>query len=148
MAAQFKVVVTGIPSIDRRLKTLPTRVQKKVANRAMRAAMKIVAKVIKALAPYITGTLRSNVVVRAGLKRRRSEVSIDARIDANAETKRTSAKTGKTVFYPAIVEYGRKKQGIEGDHYMLDAFKRAGETARRVAIRMLREGVEAEANKG
>jgi hypothetical protein len=169
MAASVKVVVTGIASIDRRLRSLPTRIQIKVANRAARAAMKLVAKAIRAIAPYLTGTLKSNVVVRAGLKRKRSEVSIDARIDANAETKKTS-KNGKTYFYPAIVEYGRKKKGgpkaatkmlsvrelragaehrerSRSAHYMLRAFKSAGEAARKVAIRLLREGVEREANK-
>jgi len=167
MAAQFKVVVTGIGKIDKKLRMLPSRVQKKVAGGAMRAAMKRVAKGIRAIAPYLTGTLKSNVVVRAGLRRKRGEVSIDTRIDANDETKKTS-KNGKTYFYPAIVEYGKKarpeaatkmlsvrelRAGAEhrersrSAHYMLRAFKSTGEAARKLVIRLLREGVEREANK-
>jgi len=38
MAARVKVVITGLRSIDRRLRTLPLRIQKKVASQAIRAA--------------------------------------------------------------------------------------------------------------
>lgn len=147
MPAKVKVVVTGIRSIDKRLRTLPLKVQKKVANQAIRAGMKLVATAVRQLAPVLTGVLKANVVVRAGLKRKRGQVSIDARIDANDQTKKTSKKTGETVFYPAIVEYGRKKQGVPGDHYMLHAFHMVADAARNLTIRMLREGIEREARK-
>lgn len=150
MAARVKVVVTGIKDIDRRLRTLPLRLQKKVIRQAMRSGMKLMAQHVRQLAPVLTGTLRSNVVVRAGFKSRtrRGAVTIDARIDANDETKRTSAKTGKTVFYPAIVEYGVKKRGIRPDDFMLRAFRAFGDAVRKLTIRLIRAGIEREAKAG
>jgi hypothetical protein len=138
MAARAKVVVTGIGSIDRKLRALPLKVQKRVANQSIRAGMKLVAKAVKQLVPILSGVTKANIVVRAGLRRKRGQVSIDARIDANAETKRTSKKTGKTVFYPAVVEYLY-------DDFMLRAFRSAGDAARRLTVRLLKAGVEREA---
>ena len=110
----------------------------------MRAGMKLMAEHVRQLAPVLTGTLRDNVVVRAGFKSRtrRGAITMDARIDANDETKRTSAKTGKTVFYPAIVEYGVKKRGIRANDFMLRAFRRFGEAARRLTIERIRAGID------
>jgi len=137
MPARVKVVVTGIKSIDKRLRAFPLKLQKKVIRTAMRDGMKLMAEHVRQLAPVLTGTLRSNVVVRAGFKSRtrRGAITMDARIDANDETKRTSAKTGKTVFYPAIVEY-------KFDDYMLRAFKRFGDAVRRLTIERIRAGID------
>ena len=137
MPARVKVVVTGRKDIDRRLHAFPLKLQKKVIRQAMRAGMKLMAEHVRQLAPVLTGTLRDNVVVRAGFKSRtrRGAITMDARIDANDETKRTSAKTGKTVFYPAIVEY-------KFDDYMLRAFKRFGDAVRRLTIERIRAGID------
>jgi len=144
MPARVKVVVTGRKDIDRRLHAFPLKLQKKVIRQAMRAGMKLMAEHVRQLAPVLTGTLRDNVVVRAGFKSRtrRGTITMDARIDANDETKRTSAKTGKTVFYPAIVEYGVKGRGIRANDFMLRAFRRFGDAARRLTIRLIRQGID------
>jgi len=149
MAAQNKVVITGIGSIDRKLRSLPLKVQKKVVRQSMRPGMKIVAAAALALAPVLSGILKAHIVVKAGLQRyqkkkragkrlKLDEVSIDVRIDADAATKKTSKKTGETVFYPAVVEY-------KYDDFMLRAFRSAGDAARRTTLRLLKAGVEREA---
>lgn len=157
MPAKAKVVVTGIGRIDRVLRTLPLRIQKKVVSSSMRAGMKLMQKSVKAEVPVDTGLTKSSVLVRAGLKRKRSEVSIDVRIDATAPgtpkgtyaladvhgLKKTSKRTGKTVFYPAIVEYGHAN--IPPNPFMRRAFLRDGDRARKVTIAALRSGVEREA---
>lgn len=135
--AKAKIVVTGIEEIDRKLRSLPLRIQKKVCSQAIRGGMKEVYAAVEAEAPVLTGTLKANVVVRAALHRKRGDVAIDVRIDANDETKRVSGTTGKTAFYPAIVEY-------KYDDFMERAFESSAENARRRAITLLKEGLDRE----
>ncbi len=140
MASKPRVVITGIRSIDRRLKTLPLRLQKKVVGQSMRAGMKILQGAAKAIAPVLSGATKGEVKVRAGLKRKRDRVSIDVRVEANDRTKKTSKTTGETVFYPKVVEF-------KYDDWLLRAFKRAGDAARRATIAALKAGIEREASR-
>lgn len=143
MPAKAKFVVTGKAKIDRVLHTFPLRVQKNVVGQSMRAGMKVMQRSVKQEVPVDTGLTKSMVKVRAGLKRKRSEVSIDVRIDADKGLKKTSKRTGKTVFYPAVVEYGHKN--IPPNPFMRRAFLRDGDRARKVTIAALKAGVEREA---
>lgn len=140
---QQSLVITGLKEIDRRLARLEPRVQRKVVRKAMRSGMKVITVAVKALAPVLSGGMRSQVKTRAAKSRRRGEITVESRIEANDATKRTSPKTGKTVFYPAIVEYGR--DNAQANDFMARAYGEHGETARNTALRELRRGIETEA---
>jgi hypothetical protein len=133
------VIITGIGDIDRRLKTLEPRVQKKVIRQAMRAGLKILQAAVKAEAPVLTGATKEHTVVRAVKGRKRGSIELEVRIAADDELKKTSAN-GKTYFYPAIVQYMY-------DPFMTRAFDSTGEAARQVTIARIREGVEREASR-
>jgi HK97 gp10 family phage protein len=139
------VVVTGIKDIDRKLKFLPGRIQKKVLRQAMREGLKVMAAEVKAQVPVDTGLTKKNVRVRAVKKKRRDEIQLEVRVGGDEELYKTSAKTGTTVFYPALVEYGRKN--VPPNPFMRRAFEAKGEIARQVTIDEIRAGVESEASK-
>ncbi len=141
------VVITGIREIDRRLRSLEPRLQKRVLRQAMRKGLKILAAEVKAQAPVDTGMTRSKVQVRAVKSRRRGSIELEVRIAAVDELKKTSAKSGQQVFYPAIIEYGR--DGVPPDPFVRRAFESKGGAARQVTIESLKAGIEAEiAKKG
>jgi hypothetical protein len=134
------IAITGLKEIDRALGRLGPAVQRRVIRKAMRAGLKVLATAVKAEVPVDTGRTSSEVKVRAVKSRRRGSIQLEVRIEATDELRRTGAKTGKTVFYPAIVEY-------KGDDFMARAFASRGEAARRVTLDRLRAGVEEEARR-
>lgn len=140
---QRALFITGLKEIDRKLRRLEPKVQRKVVRKAMRAGMKIITAAVKAIAPVLSGAMRSKVKTRAAKSRKRGEIRIETRIEADDTTKRTSDKTGKTVFYPAIVEYGHGD--IAPDDFMARAFGEKGEAARNAALHELQRGTETEA---
>lgn len=150
MAAKGLVVITGIREIDRRLKRLEPAVQKKILRKAIRSGLKLVAEEVKARAPVDKGALRKGIKVRACRRRKRGAIELEVRIAATDETKRTSKKSGKTVFYPAIVEYGRNDKlsgSVPPNPFMRQAFEARGEAARQVTLAALLRGVEQESSR-
>ena len=145
-AGRQVLIVTGIREIDRKLRQLPGRVQKKVVRQAMRAGLKVVMQEVKAQSPVDTGTTRKAVQTRAVKKKKRGAIELEVRILATDMTKRTSARTGKTVFYPAIVEYGHDK--TPANPFMLRAFNAKGETARKTTLAHLLAGLNREIRRG
>lgn len=150
------IVITGIKEVDRALKRLAPAVQKKVVRQAMKRGLQVLASEVKAQAPSDTGATRASVKVRAVKSRRRGSIQLEVRIgdpvskDPNKAKapdalKRTSGKTGKTVFYPAVVQYGSEDR--EADPFMTRAFDAKGEIARTVTMNALRQGVEREASR-
>jgi HK97 gp10 family phage protein len=148
MAARVKVVVTGLKAIDKKLAQLPYRVQGKVVRPAMRAGMKLMAAAVKAEVPVDTGLTRRNVKVRATPKRlikkgdKSTTIAIEVVVEAVPGLKKTSGRTGKAVFYPAIVQYGGKH--IRKNPFMSRAYDRRGDAARRRTIELLKDGVNRE----
>jgi HK97 gp10 family phage protein len=138
------VVVTGVPAIDRRLKTLEPKVQRKYVRKSIRSGLKVVAAGVKAEAPAVTGATRRAVKVRAVKQRRRGAIEMEVRIAADETTVKVSAGTGKRAFIPAIVEFGRK--GVEPDPFARRAYEAKGDLARDIAQRELVAGVEKEAS--
>lgn len=134
------IVITGVKDIDRRLRDLPPKVQKKVIRQGMRAGLKVLQAAVEQEAPEKTGATKEHVVVRAVKGRKRGSIELEVRIAAEDELKKTSAN-GKTYFYPAIVQYMYNP-------FMTRAFDSTGEAARQVTIAWIRNGVEREASKG
>ena len=134
------LIVLGIPEIDRKLRRLPGVVQKKVARKAMRNGIKVVAADVKRNVPVDTGLTKANVKVRAVKKRKRGEIEIEVKISGDPGLYRRYAGGTKTAFYPALVEY-------KHSHFMRRSFVSAGPTARQVAIDEIKIGVEEEVKK-
>jgi HK97 gp10 family phage protein len=139
------LIVTGIQDIDRRLKTLPMRVQKKVMKQGMRRGLKIIKADIEATAPRETGLMAGNVKVRVLKSRKRDRFALEVRISGKTAGLKVTTTAGKTVFYPAVVEYGH--HGVAPNPFMRRSFDREGPVARQVTIQAIREGVEIEASK-
>jgi HK97 gp10 family phage protein len=104
--------------------------------------MKVMADAVKAEVPVDTGLTRRNVKVRAARKKKRGTIEIEVRVLAEGGLKKTSGRTGKTVFYPAIVQYGGKN--IRKNPFMSRAYDRRGDAARLRTIELLKDGVNRE----
>lgn len=137
------VVITGVKQIDRRLKNLEPKIQRKVIRQSMRKGMKPVLALAREIAPELTGLMKSNIKLRAG-KRKRGRISIEVRVDsAEGLTKTTSS--GEKVFYPAVVEWGDKD--TPPHPFMRPAYDQGGPTAKNTAMHEILEGTLREASK-
>lgn len=137
-AGKGGVIVTGIPEIDRKLKTLVPRLQKKVIRQAMRKAMALVTEEARARVPVDTGELRKAIKTRAAKRRRRGEIGVDTRVgegDFKGET-----------FYGGMVEFGTSK--MPPRPFMAPAYDGKKDEARRIATDEILKGVEREASQG
>ena len=136
------VIVTGISDIDKRLKTLPLRIQKKVVSQSMRAGLAGVKSEVQSQVPVKSGLTRSQVKIRAVKRKRRDIIELEVRIGGgeSGEGLIKTTKSGKRTFYPAVVEY-------KHDPFMRRAFEASGDAARGVTIQLLRDGVEREAER-
>jgi HK97 gp10 family phage protein len=141
-SSKVRVVVTGVRAIDRKLRALPFVMQGKVVRPAMRKGLRVVEKAVRVEAPVLSGATKAAVKVRAARKRKRGVIELEVRILAEGPLKKTSGRTGKTVFYPAIVEYGRRKQGVPPDDFMNRAYLKSGDAARKVTLRELKSGLD------
>ncbi len=141
----FLVVITGIQDIDRKLKTLEPRLQKKVLRQSMRAGMKIIQSEMMAQAPVDTGLMRSKVEVRALKSKGRHKIAIEARIGAD-EKFVVITKSGKRYFYPAAVEYGTRD--LIANPFGRRAYEAKADVARAKTVFDIKVGVEREVSKG
>ncbi len=138
------VVVTGIKAIDRKLKRLEPKVQRKVFRQSMRAGMKVMQAEVQSQVPVDTGLTKKNVKVRA-LKRKRNRIAMEVRVAA-APGLITHWASGEPFFYPAGIEFG------DSDHqpnpFGRRSYSSKGEAARDVTMNQMIAGVEREAKSG
>ena len=139
MAKTGAIIITGVKEIDRRLKTLEQRVQKKVLRQAMRSGMKIVLADAKSRVPVLSGLTKQNLKLRA-MKRSRSKQGLLVQVKSAEGLTKTTRK-GEKVFYPAIVEYR------PGHAFMRPAYDTKGPTARDKTMNELLDGTLREAEK-
>lgn len=130
------VVITGIKEIDRKLKRLEPKVQKKVLRQSMRSGLKVMAAEVKSQVPVETGLTRSAVKVKAVKRKKRGSIELEVAVGSKPGLTKQSG--GKPVFYPAVVEY-------KHDPFMRRSFTAKGEEARQTTMRLLRDGIEREA---
>lgn len=105
------VILTGVKEIDRKLKTLEPKLQKKVLRKAMRAGMKGIQQEIKARMPKDSGETARGVKTRAGKNQKRGSISIEVRSqDDNYIAKwlefGTSKMAARPTFRPVFDEKG------------------------------------------
>lgn len=139
---QKAIVITGIKSIDRKLRKLPGKVQKKVVRQSMRAGLKIVQQEMKAQVPVDKGPTKANVKVRALKKRKRDRIALEVRV-GSAPGLIKHWKSGEPYFYPAGIEYGDSEH--QPNPFGRRSYNAKGETARQVTMVKMKEGVEREA---
>jgi Bacteriophage HK97-gp10, putative tail-component len=135
-------IITGIKAIDRKLRKLPVKVQKKVIRQSMRDGLKVMQAEVKSQIPVDTGLARSNVKVRALKKRRRDRIAMEVRIAAAPGLINTSG-SGKPFFYPAGIEYGDSEH--QANPFGRRSYTAKGDTAKSVTMVQMRDGVEREA---
>jgi len=125
-----------VRKLNKKLKQLESKIEKKIIRQALRAGAKVIAKEAKQLAPVDTGELKSKIKVWA-LKRSRKKIGVLVG---------TSAKeyTGDQ-FYAAFVEYGTKDQPAKP--FLGPAAEAKGPEAKAAVEKKLAEGIEKETNK-
>jgi HK97 gp10 family phage protein len=135
------IVVTGIKEIDRNLKTLEPKIQRKVLRQAMRSGMKLVMQEALMRVPVLTGLLKRNIKLRA-MKRSRSRTGLLVQIRSDPGFVKPS-KAGVKYWYPAAVEFGH---GTVPPHpFMRPAYDVKGPEARDTTMKELLDGTLREA---
>lgn len=150
MADGITMRLEGAMELQRRLSTLPAKVEKKVVRRSLRVGAKMFQRQAKANAPVgETGDLKRALAVRAG-RRRRGSASVRVIFNTKKYPLVSYTRGGKRYFYPAAVEYGWKKpDGTRhpAQPYFRPAFETEKHRALNATMREMRNGVEAEARK-
>jgi Bacteriophage HK97-gp10, putative tail-component len=133
--ARGAIVVIGIPEIDRKLRLLEPRVQKRVVRQAMRTGLKIIKREVESQVPVDTGLTKRNVKLRAVKKKKRGTIELEVLISGKETGLTVHPRHGKPVFYPAVVEY-------KHNPFMRRSYTAKGEQARLVTIEALKRGVD------
>lgn len=107
MPARIRLEMLGDKELDRAMRDLPLKVQRKYARKAAREAMRPVLQAAKAKAPVRTGRLRKGIRLRA-LKARRRGAVIGAVVITDTRQKMGIPPEDKG-YYPAHVELGTSK---------------------------------------
>ena len=125
-----------VRKLNRKLKTLESKIEKKLTRQALRAGAKIIAKEAKLRAPVDTGELKSKIKVWA-LKRSRKKIGVLVG---------TSAKeyTGDQ-FYASFLEWGTSK--MPAKPWLGPAAEAKGPEAAAVVGKTLADGIEREIAK-
>lgn len=135
------IVITGIRAIDRKLKRLPGKVQKKVVRQSMRVGLKIIQQEMKSQVPVDRGLTRQNVKVRS-LKRSRKRIAMECRV-TTAPGLVAHWASGEPFFYPAGIEFGDSEH--QPNPFGRRSYQAKGQAARDVTMAKMRDGVEREA---
>ncbi|APW60489.1 HK97-gp10 family putative phage morphogenesis protein [Paludisphaera borealis] len=134
----MKISVSGDKDVINALKSLGSKVEKKVLRQAMRAGMRPMLAAAKADAPEDTGHLKSSLVIRAAKTKKRGAIALEVRPDEK--------KYPPGDYYPAQVEYGTSD--TLPNPFMADAFASTGETAKSIALGMIAAGIDAIVKQG
>ena len=137
MATKTGIALTGDKALDRKLKGMHGRFQKKLSRKATRlAARDIVLPDAKAMAPIDTGALEKSLVVRS-MKRRRTKIG-------HVVQTRDGFFKGDE-FYGAFHEFGTKY--MKADPFMRPAVYGNTESIKRKYRSALTEAIADEARK-
>lgn len=139
------LIATGFPELDRKLKALEPKLQKKVLRQSIRAAMKPVLSAARSNAPVKTDTLKIRKYIKlAALKRtRRAVLGVEVVVKGSDGTPMVAyTKDGQRVFIPYAIEFGHKN--APPHPFMRPAYETQGPPARNQAILLLRQGVDRE----
>jgi HK97 gp10 family phage protein len=135
------IVVTGIKEIDRKLKTLEVKVQRKVLRQSMRKGMKLVLQDAVSRVPVLSGLLKRNIKLRA-MKRKKNRVGLLVQIKPDPGFYKHYGQ-GQIAWYPASVEWGHGR--VPPHPFMRPAYDLKGNQAKLVTMQELLEGTLREA---
>lgn len=107
------VHVKGLDEIERRLKAMPKKMATRVLNKAIRKGANVIARQVRADAPFRTGAIKRNVLVKRG--RRDFDNGLEARYvigvqHGKVRTEPTKFKTKKGVRERKLTAYDRRGQ--------------------------------------
>lgn len=126
--------VEGLEELERTLRELPDKVEKKVVSQALRKGLKPIQKEAKNLAPVLSGQLKKAIKIRAG-KRKKGQVSVNVIIgDKDFQN-----------FYPKFIEYGTSK--LPANPFMRTAYANKKAEAIGIIEIEIAAGIEREAAK-
>lgn len=144
--AVTRLYITGIKRIDRALKLLPMKVQKKIIRPAIRDGLKLVKAEMEVQVPRDTGLTGRNIKIKAVKKRKVGRIAMLVQVSAKAPGLVKTTKAGKRHFYPADEEYGNR------DHppnpFGRRSYIGAGPSARDLTMQKILDGTLREASKG
>ncbi len=83
MATGTSIRVRGLPELNRRLETLPTKIQNKVLRKALRAAGNVQKKRLKAGTPRLTGVGAKQVRLSVRVSSRRASAKLKYKFRAS-----------------------------------------------------------------
>jgi len=129
--------VEGVRELNRRLETLPVKIQRKIVRQALRDGAKVIREEARRRVPVDTGRLRRTLTQRKG-KARRGSYSV-------VVTHNWKRYAGTIPFYGGYVEHGTRK--MPPRPYLRSALDERRDEATRVVIRGIREGIEREVRK-
>ena len=146
------LIVTGLKEVDKALRELPTKIQKKVARKVLREVGKPMLKDLRAKAHFATGqykkTIKLSVRKAKYAKQHGEKDTIGIRIGTNrkaldkyAERERAKRQQSNWFFNPHWLEYGNVNHGPR-PHFrpVMDSWKsRVGLAFRRIFKRTLSE---------
>lgn len=110
-ALKASVVIENQHVVERLLRDLGVKLERKIIRSAMRKGMKPMLDATKKNAPVDTGLMRKSLVVRA-LKNKPGRIALRIgfkNVDAIVQKSSKDPKK-KRWFYPAVVEYGGKNR--------------------------------------
>ena len=140
------IKIEGAKELEKKLRELGAKAEKKVYRQALRAGAKVVQAAAKAKIPVDTGTLRQNIKVRGG-KRSRGVISVNCVVG-------DGWYQGET-FYGAFLEFGHflGKRGLADRTwvppvpFMRPAWDEQKDNALRIVTDKIWSGIRAEAVK-
>ena len=112
---------TGDKRLIKKLEGLDKKIQRSALRSSIRRAANSLLAITRSYAPVDTGKLAKSLIVRSMRQKRRGEIGFNVRTGTSKEL-----GIDGPVFYPAIQEYGSKKIGLRGLHYMkraMDSFR-------------------------
>ena len=139
------IIVTGIQAIDRKLRRLEPKVQKKVLRQSMRSGLKLVQEEMKVQVPVDSGLTQKNIKVRALKRRKHGVIGMEVRV-ASAPGLIKKGAGDRPFFYPAGIEYGDSEH--QPNPFGRRSYSAKGDAARDKTMTDMRSGVEREARSG
>jgi HK97 gp10 family phage protein len=130
----MKLEAHGAQDVIKKLEALGGKVERKVLGKSIRTGLKVLLAECKANAPVDGGLLRKSLAVLTALKKKRGTVVLEVRPN---EKKFLGGH-----YYPAQVEYGRKKKNQPPNPFMLKAFSHRGEAAKDAAVAAVAKGID------
>ena len=98
MSSMIKFKMTGLAELDKAVKTLPEKIQKRVLVGALRAGGRVIAKQAKARVPIKFGRLKKNIAVIAGKFERGTAI--------------VYVHTKPKAWYSHMIEFGTKPHAV------------------------------------